>query len=77
MGQDITPVNVRGIQIADHETVADMNDIVIETTRSLQQSNRELELLDDSLRDLSYTLDVNEELKGKVRQQMQKTITRL
>ncbi|MBQ2059597.1 MAG: hypothetical protein II488_07460 [Firmicutes bacterium] len=54
-----------------------MNDTVIETTRSLQQSNRELELLEDSLRELNDTLVVNEELKGKVRTRMQKMVTRL
>ena len=77
MANEITPTNVRNIQVADHETVADMNDTVIETTRSLQQSNRELELLEDSLRELNDTLVVNEELKGKVRTRMQKMVTRL
>ena len=77
MANEITPTSVRNIQVADHETVADMNDVVIETTRSLQQSNKELELLDDSLRELNDTLVVNEELKGKVRTRMQKMVTRL
>ncbi len=77
MSNEITPAEVKDIQVADHEQVAKMNESVIDVNRQLNQSNVELELLNQSLYDLKKTLDKNEELKGIARARMQKLVTRL
>ena len=77
MGNEITPAEVKAVQVADHEQVSKMTETVLETDRQLQQSNIELELLNDSLYNFKKTLDKNEELKGIARARMQKLVTRL
>lgn len=77
MSNEITPAEVKDIQVADHEQVAKMNESVLDVNRQLNQSNVELELLNQSLYDLKKTLDKNEELKGIARARMQKLVTRL
>ena len=77
MSQEITPAEVKAVQVADHEQVSKMTETVLETDRQLQQSNIELELLNESLYNFKKTLDRNEELKGVARARMQKLVTRL
>lgn len=78
MSKDImAPSDVKDIQVADHEQVAQMNESVLDVNRQLNQSNVELELLNQSLYDLKKTLDRNEELKSVARARMQKLVTRL
>lgn len=77
MANEITPAEVKAVQVADHEQVSKMTETVLETDRQLQQSNIELELLNESLYNFKKTLDRNEELKGVARARMQKLVTRL
>ena len=77
MSQEITPAEVKAVQVADHEQVSKMTETVLETDRQLQQSNIELELLNESLYNFKKTLDRNDELKGVARARMQKLVTRL
>lgn len=77
MANEITPAEVKAVQVADHEQVSRMTETVLETDRQLQQSNIELELLNESLYNFKKTLDRNEELKGVARARMQKLVTRL
>ena len=78
MAQEImSPTDVKDIQVADHEQVAQLTESVLDTDRQLQQSNVELQLLNESLYNLKKTLDKNEELKSTARSRMQKLVTRL
>lgn len=74
---ELTPDDVRGIQVANHNQVSDLTGTVLDVDKELTQSNNELELLNASIANLRETIDKNERLKKAARYGMQELITRL
>jgi chromosome segregation ATPase len=73
----ITAGAVGTIQHAKAEELNMMTEEVINVNTQLSKANSELELLDDALKQLSYTKDEYDKKSTEVRKRMQRLVTRL
>jgi len=77
MTEAITPSAARTIQHAKAEELSVMTEEVIGVDNELKKANVELDLLDDALKQLSYTKNEYDQKSGEVRKKMQRLVTRL
>ena len=72
MGTAIEPGSVGAIKHAQAEEITTMTADVLEVDRQLTQSNTELDLLNDALKQVSYTKAEYDKRAGEVRKRMQR-----
>jgi len=77
VGNAIEPSNVGTIKKADAEEITAMTSDVLEADRQLTQSNVELDLLNDALKQITYTKETYDKKAGEVRKRMQRLSTML
>ena len=77
MGNAIEPSSVGKIQKAEAEEITAMTSEVLEVDRQLNQSNVELDLLNDALKQISYTKSEYDKKAGEARKRMQRLSTLL
>jgi Skp family chaperone for outer membrane proteins len=73
----IEPSNVGSIKKADAEEITAMTSEVLEVDRKLNQSNTELDLLNDALKQIAYTKSEYDKKAGEARKRMQRLSTML
>jgi len=73
----IEPSNVGTIKKADAEEITAMTSEVLEVDRQLNQSNVELDLLNDALKQVSYTKTEYDKKASEARKRMQRLSTML
>ena len=73
----ITPGVAGSIQHAKAEELNRMTEEVIAVNTELSKANGELDLLEDALKQLSYTKDAYDKKSTDVRKRMQRLVTRL
>ena len=74
---NITPTTTGNIQHAKPEELAAMTEEVLGVNSNLNKANAELELLDDALKQLSYTKEEYDKKSTEVRKRMQRLVTKL
>ena len=77
MANEITPSVAGDIQHAKPEELAKMTEEVLGVNSTLNKANAELDLLEDALKQLSYTKDTYDAKSGEVRKRMQRLVTKL
>ena len=77
MANEITPSAAKSIQHAQPEELAAMTEEVLGVNNQLNKANAELDLLDDALKQLSYTKNEYDQKSGEVRKKMQRLVTKL
>ena len=77
MTNAIEPSNVSSLKRAEAEEITAMTTDVLEVNKQLSDANVELDLLNDALKQISYTKDEYDKKAGEVRKRMQRLSVKL
>ena len=73
----IEPIKAGEIQHASSEEIAVMTNSVLDADKALSQCNTELDMLNDAMKQLSYTKDEYDKKSAEARKRMQRLVTRI